>query len=156
MSRASLSVEAVHLLGGARQGYRVGVTAPFESLDFIYMPSRDVAADVRYFTEVLGAEHVFAIDGMGTRVAMVKLTESQPRLLLADHVEGDTPILVYRVAALDSALAHLDARGWKRGRMLELPMGPACSFTAPGGQRIAIYESIRPGVVERFAGQRDF
>jgi hypothetical protein len=29
----------------------------FEQLDFIYMPSRDAAADVRYFTDVLGAEH---------------------------------------------------------------------------------------------------
>ena len=27
----------------------------FESLDYLYTPSRDVAADVRYFTDVLGA-----------------------------------------------------------------------------------------------------
>ena len=129
---------------------------PFESLDFVYMPSRDVAADVRYFSDVLGAERVFAIDGMGTRVAMVKLTESPPYVLLTDHVEGDAPILVYRVASLDGALAELKERGWKQGRRLELPMGPACSFTAPGGQRIALYERTRPGVVEHFAGQSDF
>ena len=47
----------------------------FEQLDFIYMPSRDVAADVVYFTEVLGAKLTFAVEGMGTRVAMVELTE---------------------------------------------------------------------------------
>lgn len=28
----------------------------FGELDFIYMPSRDVAADVRYFSDVLGAQ----------------------------------------------------------------------------------------------------
>ena len=128
----------------------------FESLDFIYMPSRDVAADLRYFTDILGAERVFAIDSVGTRVAMVKLTDSAPRLLLADHVEGDVPILVYRVASLTDTLAELKARGWKKARTLELPMGPASSFTAPGGQRIAIYEATRPGVVEHFVGQVDF
>ena len=49
----------------------------FEQLDFIYMPSRDVAADVRYFTEVLGAEVTFAVEGMGTRVAMVELRRAR-------------------------------------------------------------------------------
>ena len=128
----------------------------FESLDYIYMPSRDVASDARYFTTVLGAELVFAIDAMGTRVAMVALTDSPPRLLLADHVDGDVPILVYRVASLDSALTELESRGWEKHGRLELPMGPACSFSAPGGQRVALYEPSRPGVVESFAGRRDF
>src|SRR5688500_5274643 len=109
------------------------------------MPSRDVAADVRYFTEVLGGERVFAIDGMGTRVAMVRLSDSPPAILLTDHVEGDAPILVYRVPELHAAMTQLKERGWKKGRTLELPMGPACSFTAPGGQRLAIYEPSRPG-----------
>jgi len=129
---------------------------PFEQLDYIYMPSRDVVADTRHFTEVLGAELVFAIDGMGARVAMLALTESPPLVLLADHVEGDTPILVYRVADLRAAMKQLEGRTWKRGHSLELPMGPAHSFTAPGGQRIAMYERSRPGVVESFRGRRDF
>lgn len=129
---------------------------PLGQLDFIYMPSRDVAADVRHFTEILGAELVFAIDAMGTRVAMVSLSDSPPKLVLTDHLEGDQPILVYSVPDLDAALSVLDKRGWERERMLELPMGPACSFHAPGGQRIALYEPSRPQVVESFAGRRDF
>jgi hypothetical protein len=131
-------------------------TPPFLGLDYVYMPSRDVAADLRYFIDVLGAERVFAIDGMGARVAMLRLTELPPFVLLADHVEGDAPILVFRVASLSAAMAELERRGWARGTRLELPMGPACSFTAHGGQRLAIYEATRPGVVERFAGQADF
>src|SRR5829696_8611983 len=101
---------------------------PFEQLDFIYMPSRDVGADTRHFTDTLGAELVFAIDGMGARVAMLALTESAPYVLLADHVQGDAPILVYRVADLAAALKTLEGHGWKRGHSLELPMGPAHSF----------------------------
>lgn len=132
------------------------VTLPFERLDFVYMPSRDVASDMRWFTETLGGRLIFAIDGMGTRVAMIALTEEPPRILLADHVEGDRPILVYRVPDFDAALGALESRGWKRGHSIEIPHGPLCSFSAPGGQRIAIYELARPDAEEHFAGRFDF
>ncbi len=129
----------------------------FEELDYVYMPSDDVAADVAYFTDVLGGRLIFAIDGMETRVAMVALTEDPPRILLAGHLDGDQPVLVYRVADLPMATAELESRGWVPGHTLEIPQGPVCSFTAPGGQRLAIYQLTRPGVEEaKFAGRRDF
>lgn len=129
----------------------------FEQLDYVYMPSSDVAADLAYFTDVLGGRVVFAIDGMGTRVAMVQLSDGPPRILLAGHLDGDKPVLVYRVPDLRAAMAELEGRGWVRGHSLEIPQGPVCSFTAPGGQRLAIYELSRPGVVEsNFEGRRDF
>lgn len=128
----------------------------FEQLDFIYMPSRDVAADVRYFTEILGARLTFTVEGMGTRVAMVELSESSPRLLLAGHLEGDQPVMVYRVADIEQATDELEARGWQRGHMLEIPHGPVCSFTTPGGHRLAIYQLTRPQVGDHFADRRDF
>ena len=128
----------------------------FESLDYLYTPSRDVAADVRYFTEVLGARLVFAIEAMGTRVAMVELTDGPPRIVLAGHLEGEQPVLVYRVADLDAAEAELEGRGWTPGHGLEIPQGPVRSFTGPGGHRLAIYELTRPGVIETFAGRREF
>ena len=93
---------------------------------------------------------------MGARVAMLKLARSKPPMLLADHVTGDAPVLVYRVADLEQARRELRSRGWKKGRMLELPMGTALSFTAPGGQRIALFELSRPGVERHFRGRRDF
>lgn len=129
---------------------------PFERLDFLYMPSSDVARDMAYFTDVLGGRLLFAIDAMGTRVAMVELSDEPPRILLADHVEGEPPILVYRVAALDVALDKLASRGWEQGATLEIPQGPCCSFRAPGGQRIAVYERSRPDVEAHFVGRRDF
>jgi hypothetical protein len=128
----------------------------FEQLDYVYMPSHDVAADVKFFTEVLGARLIFAIDGMGTRVAMVALTDSPPRLLLAGHLGGDVPVLLYRVADLDATTAELKARGWTDGHALEIPQGPVRSFIAPGGQRIGIYERSRPEVEASFEGRRDF
>ena len=41
------------------------------TLDYVYAPSSDVAADARWFSEILGAECVFVIDSDGTRVAML-------------------------------------------------------------------------------------
>jgi hypothetical protein len=128
----------------------------FDRLDYVYTPSEDVAADMAWYTDVLGGRLVFAIEGMGARVAMIELTEEPPRILLADHLEGDVPILVYRVADLAAAQRELESRGWKRGHTLEIPQGPVCSFRARGGQRIAIYELTRPGVEASFAGRRDF
>ena len=79
------------------------------------------------FTEVLGGELVFAIESGGTRVAAVRLTAGPPLLLLADHVEGKRPILIYSVDDLPAALAELEARGWEREGTLEIPHGPCCS-----------------------------
>ena len=128
----------------------------FVSLDFVYMPSRDVVADVAYFTDVLGARLVFAVEGMGTRVAMVELTESAPRILLAGHLEGDQPVLVYRVEDLEATMRELMERGWQREPTFEIPHGPVCPFRTTGGHRLAIYQLVRPEVGEHFEGRRDF
>jgi hypothetical protein len=126
------------------------------SLDFLYTPSADVAADVRWFTEVLGAELIFAIDSGGTRVAMLRLGTDAPPLLVTDHLLDARPIFVYRVASLGDASTRLGEHGWTPDRTIELPMGPATTFHAPGGLRLAIYEPSRPFVVDSMAGQRDF
>jgi hypothetical protein len=131
-------------------------SSAFEQLDFLYTPSRDVAADLAYFADVLGGRVVFAIEGMGTRVAAVELTEGPPLILLADHVEGDRAILVYRVPDLTAALAELETRGWAREHTFEIPHGPICSFRSPGGHRIALYQLTRPEVADHLAGRRDF
>jgi hypothetical protein len=75
---------------------------------------------------------------------------------LADHVVGDRPILVYRVADLGVALDALAARGWQRRDTLEIPQGPCCSLWTPGGHRIALYQLTRPEVASHFDGRRDF
>ena len=126
------------------------------SLDYIYAPSSDVAADARWFVEVMGAELVFAIDSGGTRVAMLRVGTGGPPLLVTDHLPDDRPVFLYRVASLEAASVSLHDRGWTAERTIELPMGPATTFRSPGGVRLAIYEPSRPFVVDSMAGQRDF
>jgi hypothetical protein len=128
----------------------------FDALDFVYLPSRDVAADVAHFTDELGAELVFAIERFGTRVAMVRLTPNPPHLLLAQHLQGDQPILVHRVADLEAAISSLRARGAAVGARFEIPFGPGVALELPGPQRVALYERSRPEMAARLEGRRDF
>jgi hypothetical protein len=141
---------------GPRKRLYDGAMPPFERLDFLYMPSRDVARDLRFYTEVLGGEVVFAIEAFGARVAQVRLSEDGPRLLLADHLEGEAPVLVHRVRDLDATIAELEERGLRLEATFGIPHGPCAAFRSPGGQRLAVYELTRPEVDARFAGRRDF
>jgi hypothetical protein len=129
---------------------------PFESLDFIYMPSRNPATEARYFSDTLGGELVFAIEAFGTRVAMVKVNADSPALLFAGHLDGERPILVYRVADLDAASAELRERDCEVSEPFGIPPGPCADVEAPGGHRLAIYEVTRPETLEHLAGRRDF
>jgi len=126
------------------------------SLDYVYAPSSDVAADAHWFVDVMGAELGFAIDDGGARVAMLRVAPDGPALLLTDHLPDDRPVLVHRVDDLRATSATLASRGWVPERTIELPPGPCTTFTAPGGLRLAVYEPIRPFVVDSFMGRRDF
>lgn len=128
----------------------------FERLEFVYLPSRDVAADLRHFTQGLGAELAFAIEAFGTRVAMVRLSPDPPALLLAGHLEGDQPVLVHRVADLEHAIAELKSRGVELAARFDIPHGPAAEVVTPGPQRIALFELTRPATAVRLGGRRDF
>jgi hypothetical protein len=133
------------------------MTALFESLDFLYTPCRDVAADLVRFETSLGASVEWAIERFGTRVAMVRLAEGPPHLVLAEHLDGERPILVYRVPSLGEAVERLAADGVDAGPELGFPYGPVHACTLPGtGHRLAIYELTRPGAREMLAGRRDF
>jgi hypothetical protein len=128
----------------------------FEGLDFLYTPSRDVAADKADFVDVLGGRLVFAIDDGGIKAALIELTDGPPGILLTSHLEGDRPIMVYRVPDHGQAVAELRRRGWTPSRSLEIPQGPCTAFRTPGGHRIAVYQMVRPDVLDHFAGRRDF
>lgn len=127
----------------------------FQSLDFLYVPSRHPDREIAYYTEVLGGTLLFRVKGMGTEVSAVRLSEEGPLVLLAEHLKGEGPILIYRVENLGEAVRRLELRGWQRGAMLEIPHGPCCVFTAEGGQRLAIYELTRPEANTHFLGRFD-
>ena len=130
--------------------------SPFEQLDFVYMPSRDVAADLAFYTDVLGGEVVFAIEAFGTRVAQVRLNEGGPALLIAEHLEGEAPVLLHRAGDLEAALDELEGRGLEVEERFGIPHGPGATLRSPGGQRLALYELSRPEAGARLEGRYDF
>ena len=126
----------------------------FGPLDFVYLPSRDVAADLVHWTRA-GGEVVFAIERFGTRVAMLSLGEG-PGFLLAQHLEGDAPVLVYRVDDLAASVADLAGRGIMVGKRFEFPYGDAVEVPSPPPQRVAVYERNRADRGDSLRGRRDF
>lgn len=125
------------------------------SLDFLYTPTRDAAADVSYFADVLGAEIVFTIEAEETRVGAVRIGDG-PLLLFADHLEGERPFMIFRTDDLDAKLAEMERNGWVREETFEIPHGPCCTFETPGGHRVGFYELTRPQAADHFSGRRDF
>ena len=86
---------------------------------------------------------------------MVELTATPPRILLAGHLDGDAPVLVYRVADLRGAMKELEARGWKRAGTFEIPS----ALSARSSRRAANIRHLRalaPEVEAHFAGRFDF
>lgn len=90
------------------------------------------------------------------RVAEVARSPVGPRLVLADHLDGEAAVLLHRVSLLDETLEELSARGLQPERRVELPLGPCVTFRSPGGQRLGLYELTRPEVDQHFAGRADF
>src|ERR1700752_4012123 len=93
---------------------------PFESLDFLYTPSRDAAADCAHCVRLLGGRLVFAIAAFGTPVAMVRVSEAGPAILFTEHLDGERPILVYRVADLQTSEQDLARSGCVLGHAFEI------------------------------------
>lgn len=119
------------------------------------MPTADVDDTVRHYVEVFNASLVWKVRGMGTTVACVTLSEAGPSILLSGHLEGDVPVLVYRVADYQATVAALRAGGAHEMHELEIPHGPCAAFRAAGGQRFAVYELVRPEAAAYFDGRID-
>ena len=128
----------------------------FCSLDYLYVPARDIESSVRYYTDQLRGELIWKIHACNAWVAAVRLSPTGPLVLLADHLDGDTPILIYRVEQLETSAAGLRLRGWvPENGPFEIPNGPCYTFRDPTGVRLAIYENQRPEVNWEFAGRID-
>jgi hypothetical protein len=131
-------------------------TGRFLSLDYLYVPTRDTEASVRYYTDQLRGELVWKIHAFNAWVAAVRLSPTGPLVLLADHLHGDTPILIYRVEQLETSVAAFHVRGWiPESGPFGIPNGPCYTFRDPTGVRLAIYENQRPELNREFAGRID-
>ena len=131
------------------------IESRFLSLDFIYLPTPDVDSTARHYLHVFHAELRWKVRGMGTVVACVEVAGSGPAILLSGHLDGEVPVLVYRVADYRSTVEGLRAAGVEELHEVEIPHGPCAAFRVAGGQRYAVYELVRPEAAGHFDGRFD-
>jgi len=128
----------------------------FDSLDYVYVPAPDYDAAERFYVGVLGGELRWRIRDGGVTVGAVRVSPEGPLVLLASHLEPHETILIYRVANLRMTRQQLLDAGWTDvDEPFEIPQGPCLVFRDPGGQQLAVYERIRPGVEKSFEGRFD-
>jgi catechol 2,3-dioxygenase-like lactoylglutathione lyase family enzyme len=128
----------------------------FQSLDFIYTPVVDIDAAIDFYVGKLGAQLVWKVRDGATLVASVRVDADGPQILLANHLEGTVPILIYRVENLADTVAEMKNRGWRPdSEQFEIPHGPCITFHDPNGQRFALYEVVRPEANDFFTGRMD-
>ena len=128
----------------------------FESLDYLYVPAPDFEAAVRFYTIALGGILRWRIHHGDVWVAAITLTGTGPQVLLASHLEAGQTILIYRVSSVAEARRRLVDAGWSDvEEPFEIPQGPCAVFRDPGGQRLAVYERVRPFMDQQFEGRFD-
>ena len=130
------------------------MSTPFGKLRFLYVGSSDVERDLDYYEKVLGSRKVWDHTAFGTRVAAVEACDG-PLLLLAGHRPAPSVLPIFQVENLKTSEKELRGRGWKpeSGR-IEIPNGPCYVFKDPSGNQLAIFQDVRPGMLEKeFKGQ---
>ncbi|MEA3200005.1 MAG: hypothetical protein QOE90_1433 [Thermoplasmata archaeon] len=119
-------------------------------LEYLYVASADVARDLAYYTDVLGARVVWDFQEFGTRVAAVALAERPPLYVLAGHRTAPNVLPIFGVPDLAKAEKELRKKGWApEGGRFEVPDGPCYLFRDPSGNELAILGMSRPHVLER-------
>src|SRR5205814_7459081 len=107
----------------------------------------EIETAISFYADALGGELLWKIRDGRTWVAAVRLAETGPVALLANHLPPGDGLLVYRVRSLAEIRTRLEDRGWSvEGEPFELPQGPCLVFRDPARQRFAVYERVRPGV----------
>lgn len=131
------------------------MSLPLGKLAYLYVGTADFDRDCGYYSQVLGAERVWAFHAFGARVAAFRVCEG-PLVLLADHRPAPSCMPLFAVPDLDAAVAALKARGWQsKGERFEIPNGPCLRFDDPSGNPFALFQNDRPAAMERAYADAD-
>jgi predicted enzyme related to lactoylglutathione lyase len=124
-------------------------------LEYLYIGTADFDRDCAYYTQVLGAERVWAFHAFEARVAAFRVCQG-PLFLLADHRPAPSSMPVLAVADLDATVAALKARGWQsEGEAFEIPNGTCYRFADPSGNPYALFQNDRPSAMEQAYADKD-
>ncbi len=126
---------------------------PLGHLRYLYVGSSNVAADVAYWRDVVGASVEWDHTDFGTRVAGVRVAEG-PLWILAGHRPAPSVLPIFGVPDLEATEADLRSRGWGPvGERVEIPDGPCRVFRDPSGNEVAVVGVVRPHAEADLRGQ---
>ena len=128
------------------------MTPPFGKLQYLYVGTADLDRDLGYYTKVLGGTVLWNYHEFGAKVAALQLCEG-PQYILADHRDAPSVLPIFEVGDLKRTSKELRSRGWKsEGRSFEIPPGPCLLFKDPSGNELALFENVRPRMMEESFG----
>jgi predicted enzyme related to lactoylglutathione lyase len=118
------------------------------TLVYLYVGSDDVARDLAFYEDALGAGLVWRFDAFDTDVAAVRLGDG-PLVLLAEHRPAPSCLPIWSVNDLEAETERLARSGFEsRGQTVGTPDGPVHVFRDPSGNELGLLRSDRPGALE--------
>ena len=139
---------------GGSIGRRNALHASFRFPESFISPALNSKTPVGFYNKDLGGFGGGGLRG-GTGGGAVQITETGPLILLASHLSPGEGLPIYRVSNLEAMRRRLKSDGWSDGPAFEIPQGPCLIVRDPGGQRLGIYERVRPHVEAAFEGRFD-
>lgn len=100
----------------------------FGSLDFVYILAPNIESSLDYYKNTLGGELLWKIHAYGVWVACIIPSEAEPYIIIANHLEKNDIVLIYRVSNLENTIFQLRSKGWEEEKMLEIPPDPCYTF----------------------------
>ena len=121
---------------------------PLGKLRFLYLGSRNFAADLKYYRDSVGAELLWNFKAFGARVAALRVGEG-PLILIADHRPAPSYLPIYEVKSLEDTVGELKKRKCSpESGPFEIPNGPCYIFKDPSGNQFALFQDLRPNTME--------
>ena len=126
---------------------------PLGRLLYLYIGSTDVAADLAFWNEALGADLVWRFHAFGADVAALRLRPAggegegggEPLVLLADHRPVPSCLPIFAVESVATMTTWLRETGWgPSATRVEVPDGPCLVVTDRSGNEVGLLEQQRP------------
>lgn len=126
------------------------MSPPLGRLEYLYVGSADVARDLAFYRDALGARVAWDFTDFGTRVAALELGPRPPLYILAGHRPARSVLPIFVVDDLDAMERTLREKGWEDvGHRVDVPDGPVLVLRDASGNEVGLLESLRPRALER-------
>jgi predicted enzyme related to lactoylglutathione lyase len=118
-------------------------------LSYLYVGVDDVARAVAFYESALDARLVWHFRRFGTEVAALRVNDSGPLMLLAEHRHAPSCLPIWTVGDLDAATARVARSGFDaHGETVGTPDGPIHVFRDPDGNELGLLRADRPHALD--------